>query len=331
MFRFEAPYWFLLLAALPLAYALRRRRPPPSVAVSSTAGLRALRPSYAARTRWLVPALKGTAFVLLVVGLARPQWGDRKTTRLTDGINIVLAIDSSQSMSALDFTLDGKRVNRLEAVKAVVRDFVGKRTGDRIGVVVFGSAAYTQLPLTTDYGTILSTLDRLKIGAAGPNTAIGDAIGIAVKRLEDVKSKSNVVILLTDGQSNSGELSPQAATEAARALGVKIYTIGIGTRGEAPFVVNDPFWGRRVVYQRVDIDEDALRAIAKETGGTYFHAEGLKGLEKVYDTIDRLEKTKVRVQSFDEYQELYPDLLFPALLLLALAALAANTRYLEAL
>lgn len=330
MFRFEAPLWLALLAAVPPALLLRRRAGSPELAFPSIRALRALRPSLFARTRWLPTACEAVALILMIAGLARPQWGNRETLRLTEGINIVLALDLSESMSALDFTLGGNRMNRLDAVKAVVRDFVAKRDGDRIATVVFGSAAYTQMPLTTDYGATLSAIERLMIGAAGPNTALGDAIGIAVKRIQDVESKSNVIVLLTDGRSNAGEIPPGVAADVAQKLGIRIYTIGIGTRGEAPFLVEGPFGGKQVVYRRADIDEDALKAIAEKTGGLYFHAESLEGLGAVYDTIDRLEKTKVQVKSFDRFEELYPYALFPSLGLLLLAAVASNTRYLEA-
>ncbi len=330
MLRFAEPWWLVLLVVLPGIVLLRRRRPGPRFGMATAGGLGGIRPSFVARTRWLPTALKVAALALMILALARPQWGSRETTRLTEGINLVLAVDTSESMSAIDFELDGKRLNRLGAVKAVVRDFVGGRAGDRVGVVVFGSEAYTQLPLTTDYGTVLTTLERLEIGAAGPATAIGDAIGISVKRLEDVPAKSNVVVLLTDGQSNSGELSPEAAADAARELGVKVYTIGIGSRGEAPFVVQDPIFGKRVVYRRVDFDEGTLKRVAKTTGAEYFHAEALAGLSEVYATIDRLEKNEVKVRTFDSFDDWYPYLLFPALALLLAAAVTASTRYREA-
>ena len=266
---------------------------------------------------------------LLVVGLARPQWGSREVVRLEAGINIVLALDLSESMAAIDFELEGERVTRLDAVKAVVEDFVEGRDGDRIGLVVFGTEAYTQLPLTTDYDTLVATLARLEIGAAGPNTALGDALGVSTRRLQDVESLSNLVVLLTDGESNAGGLSPSAAAEAARQLGVKVYTIGIGSEGEAPFVVDSPLWGKRVVYQRVSLDEVGLRAVAEATGGMYFRAAGLEGLQKVYDTIDRLEKTEVETRVYEQYEELYPWALVPALGLLLAAAVLGATRYLE--
>ena len=195
-------------------------------------------------------------------------------------------------------------------------------------MVVFGSHAYTQLPLTRDYNTIVSMLERLQIGAAGKQTAIGDAIGISIKRLADIESKSNIIILLTDGQSNAGELSPETAGEIAREKNIKIYTIGVGTRGKAPFLVNDPLFGQRYVYQRVNIDEDTLTAIAEKSGGLYFRTENLDGLRQIYDTIDKLEKTEVKVDIFADYSEIYPWLLIPAIVLLSAYVVLRNTRYL---
>ena len=329
MLRFASPWFFLLLAVVPLLVWYRRwRHRPPTMTSSALFPVAGVPASAVLRLRFLVPAVKYAALVLMIVALARPQWGTERTEVQTEGINIVLALDLSESMAALDFKEQGRVVNRLEAVKGVVQDFVAGRNGDRIGMVVFGTHAYTQLPLTRDYNTIVSMLDRLKIGAAGERTAIGDAIGISLKRLTDIKSKSNVIILLTDGQSNAGELSPQTAGKIAREKGIKIYTIGVGTRGKAPFLVNDPLFGERYVYQRVNIDEDTLKAIADETGGLYFRAENLEGLQQIYDTIDKLEKTEVKVELFADYSEMYPWLLIPAILLLPAYVILRNTRYL---
>ena len=208
----------------------------------------------------------------------------------------------------------------------MVNDFIMKREGDRIGMVVFGSQAFTQLPLTRDYNTISFVLDHLKIGAAGPSTAIGDALGIAFKRLLDIESKSNIIILLTDGRSNSGKLSPKEATDIAATGGVKVYTIGVGSRGKAPFLVNDPLLGQRYIYQQVDMDYDALKEIAQKTGGMFFAAENIKELEQIYESIDRLEKTKVEVDAWAEYNELYPWCIIPALFLLGGYIILFNTR-----
>ena len=329
MLRFSSPWFFLLLLLVPLIVWYRRRRHhPPAMASSALFPAAAVPASAALRLRPMVPALKYLVLVLMIVALARPQWGTERTEVQTEGINIVLALDLSESMAALDFKKEGRVVNRLEAVKGVVENFVAGRKGDRIGMVVFGSHAYTQLPLTRDYNTIVSMLERLKIGAAGKQTAIGDAIGISIKRLADIESKSNVIILLTDGQSNAGELSPETAGQIAREKGVKIYTIGVGSRGKAPFLVNDPIFGQRYVYQRVSIDEETLKAIAEKTGGLYFLAENLEGLQEIYDTIDKLEKTEVKVDIFADYSEIYPWLLVPAVILLLVYAVLRNTRFL---
>ena len=195
--------------------------------------------------------------------------------------------------------------------------------------MVFGSQAYTQLPLTRDYNTITSILERLQIGAAGPRTALGDAIGIALKRLSDIQSRSNVIILLTDGRSNSGELEPETAAAIASEKGVKIYTIGVGGQGRAPFLVEDPIFGRRYVYRQVDLDEKTLRIVAERTGGLYFRAEDLEGLQKIYTTIDTMEKTEVAVKTFVPRNELYPDLLLTAFGLIGLWIVLNHTRFLK--
>ena len=329
MLRFASPYFLFLLLLLPamIWYRYRRHRTP-AMASSALFPVADIPASPALRLRRMVPAIKYAVLCLMVVAVARPQMGTERTEVLTEGINIVLALDLSESMAALDFKKKRKVVNRLEAVKGVVQEFVSKRSGDRIGMVVFGTHAYTQLPLTRDYNTMVSILDRLEIGAAGKSTAIGDAIGISLKRLADIESKSNIIILLTDGQSNAGELSPDTAGEIALQKGVKIYTIGVGTRGKAPYLVNDPLFGERYVYQQVNIDEDTLRAIADKTGGLYFRAENLEGLQQIYDTIDAMETTEVKVDIFAEYNEMYPWLLIPALVMLTLYVVVRNTRYL---
>ncbi len=332
MFRFASPFFLILLLLIPAAVYYRRKRG--RIAVMTVPSLRAVRDipaSPAMRLKPAVSALKYIAFALMVGALARPQWGVERMNVTTEGINIILSVDLSGSMAALDFRRDGKIVNRLEAVKGVVQDFVAGRNGDRIGLVVFGSEAYTQIPLTRDYSTIVSILERLEIGAAGQSTAIGDAIGISLKRIQDIESKSNIIVLLTDGRSNSGELSPAAAAEIAKEKKIKIYTIGVGSRNkEAPIPVNHPVFGERYVYQKIDIDEDTLKKIARDTEGLYFRAENLKGLERIYETIDQLEKTEIKVESFAEYKEYYLYFLLPAFGVLVLWIILVNTRFLEA-
>ncbi len=330
MFRFADPYVLLLLGIIPLAVLYRKRRcPRPSMRISSTVAAMDLSEGIFVTLAELLPSLKYAAFILMIVSLARPQWGTRQVNVHTEGVNLILAVDLSESMAALDFNKGGTIINRLEAVKGVIRQFVANRTGDRIGLVVFGSHAYTQLPLTRDYNTIIDILDRVDIGAAGKSTAIGDAIGISLKRLEDIESKSNIIILLTDGRSNSGELSPDAAVEIAAQKKVKIYTIGVGTEGEAPFRVNVPGYGERYVYQRVDMDEETLKSIAKTTQGLYFRAEDTQELEKIYETIDALEKTKVTVKTYDSYRDLFQYALAVAFGFLGIWVLLSHTRLLR--
>lgn len=330
MFRFASPHFLLALAALPAVAVWRRRRvPTPKLGVPAVDRFRGVARSPALKLRWVVPAIKVAAVVLLLAALARPQWGTRQTDILTRGINIVLAVDVSESMAALDFTRGDKVVNRLEAVRGVIRAFVGGRNGDRIGLVVFGTNAYTQVPMTRDYDAIDTILERVDIGAAGNSTAVGDAIGIALKRLQDIESESNVVILLTDGRSNAGELTPSAAAEIAREMGVRVYTVGVGGRGRAPFLVKHPLLGERYVYRRVDIDEETLKAIAAKTGGAYFKAEDTRQLESIYAAIDRMERTEVKTRTYAEYRELYIYLLIPAIGCLALWCLLDNTRFLR--
>ncbi len=330
MFRFASAYFLLFLAAVPAAiYFRRKKRINPRVLIPETGSLKGIHSSFFLKARWIIPALKYSALVLMIIALARPQWGTRHISIITEGINIIMAVDISESMAALDFKQKGKIINRLQAVKGVVEKFISKRNGDRIGMVVFGSEAYTQVPLTRDYNTMVSVLDRIKIGAAGKSTAIGDAIGISLKRLEDIKSKSNIIILLTDGQSNAGELSPESAVEIAKQKNVKIYTIGVGSKGKAPYLVNHPVYGEKYVYRRVNIDEKTLKDIAKRTGGQYFRAKGTAELLEIYNTIDALEKTEVKTKSYAQYQEFYIWLLLGAFLMTLLQVILSNTRFLR--
>jgi len=330
MFRLASPYFLLLLALIPITvwHGVRRRQRP-ALAGSTTGAVSDLSASTFMRLSMLMPVLFYLSLALMIGALARPQWGTRQTQVVTSGINIILAVDLSESMRALDFAHRERMVDRLEAVKHVVGEFVANRSGDRIGLVVFGSQAYTQLPLTRDYNTITTMLTRLQIGSAGRATAIGDALGISLKRLEDIESRSNIIILLTDGRSNSGEFSPLAAAAIAKQKDVKVYTIGVGSRGRVPVPIDDSIFGRRVIHRKVDIDEKTLKAIADETGGLYFRAEDMDRLKEIYANIDQMEKTEVKTRIFAEYQDLYRHLLVPALGLLAIWIILQNSRFLR--
>ncbi len=331
MFRFASPLFLFCIIPVIIFFVLNhKRKKGNNIKSASLDGIETIASSFSPSIIFskIIPYIKLSALVFIIVALARPQWGDQKVNASTEGINIILALDLSESMRALDFKKDKKIVTRLEAVKHVVQDFIMQREGDRIGMVVFGSNAFTQLPLTRDYNTIVYILDRLKIGAAGPSTAIGDAIGISLKRLEDIKSKSNIIILLTDGKSNSGELSWKEAIKIAKQRSVKIYTIGVGSKGEAPFLV-DGLFGQRYVYQKVDVDLDALKQMAKETSGTFFEAADIQSLKKIYEMIDGLERTEVEVEKWVEYKELFSIFLCIGLALLLSHILLRNTRFLR--
>jgi Ca-activated chloride channel family protein len=261
--------------------------------------------------------------------MARPQAGNKQTEYLSEGIDIILCIDTSGSMKALDFTLEGNRIDRLTVVKEVVKKFIKARASDRIGMIVFGEDAFTQCPLTLDYGVVLSFLDYVKIGIAGEDaTAIGDAVALGVKRLKALeKAKSRVLILLTDGRNNAGKIDPRTAAEIAKEFDVKLYTIGAGTEGEAPFLVEHPLFGKQYIYQKVDLDEETLEEMAQITDGYYFRAKDTGALERVYEQINALEKTEVKVKEYMEYYELFWWFLIPALFLLLIEVILSQTRF----
>lgn len=277
----------------------------------------------------LLKALRVVVLVLLALALGRPQSGKEHTKISTEGIDIILAVDTSGSMEALDLDAErplAQRRNRLEIVKDVVQEFVEARPNDQMGLVVFGSQAYTQCPMTLDHGILSGFIDRLEIGMAGDGTALGNAIGRAVKRLKDSDAKSKVVVLLTDGRSNAGKLSPLKAAEVAQSLGIKVYTVGAGARGQAPFLRQGLF-GMQPVYQDVDIDEDTLTKIADLTNAAYFRAEDVEGLREVYKQIDALERTEIESLGYLEYNEHFYWFLIPAIFILLLERLLLLTRF----
>ena len=269
--------------------------------------------------RVVLPILRLLALALLFVALARPQSGSNEREVSTEGIDIVMALDISGSMKAEDF----QPHNRLYVAKEEIENFVSKRVSDRIGLVVFAKTAFTQCPLTLDYGVLKSFLDQVDFGIIDDGTAIGTALATAVNRLKDSKAKSKVIILLTDGVNNSGEIDPLTAANIAQTYGMKVYTIGVGKSGKSQYTVDDPIFGKRVLYMQNEIDEDVLKQIAEATGGKYFRARSKDELSAIYDDIDSLEKSKIKVKQYVNYQELFPKfLLFGFVLLFAEAALS---------
>jgi Ca-activated chloride channel homolog len=324
--RLADPWLLLLLALVPVVLSLaRRRRRTPAVRWPSLEVLRAVAPAGGARRRAILGVLRAAALGLVVVALARPQLGTATTKVHREGVDVVLAVDVSGSMLAEDFTVGGKRANRLDAVKDVVRGFVTARPEDRIGLVVFAARPYTQAPLTLDHGWLRQNLDRAKIGMIEDGTAVGSALATATNRLRASTAPSKFVVLLTDGQSNAGRITPQTAADAAAALGIKVYTIGAGTRGMAPYPVQDLFGNTVYRPVQVDVDEPTLEAIAKTTGGRYFRATDTESLRDIYEEIDAAEKAPFEAPQYLEHREMYSWLVWPALALLLLEVGLAET------
>lgn len=325
MFHFAYP-WLLLLILLPLGLALWEWRGarPQILSFPLFHEIKALKGAAAGPWRFLPKILLYTSMVLFIVALARPQLVFEETEVSTEGVDIILSIDTSLSMGALDFNLGGQTVNRLVAVKKVVTEFIRRQVNDRIGMVVFGEHAYTQCPLTTDTDVLVEFLEHLQLGMAGDGTAIGDGLALSVKRLKDVPGKSKVVILLTDGRSNSGKISPEKAAEIAKTFGIKVYTIGIGTQGPVAFPQPGIF-GQRIIYVQLDLDQETLENIAEITGGRYFYAGDTQKLEEIYSEIGELEKTEIKVKHYQRLSEMYRYLLWPALLLILISLLLEVT------
>ena len=320
--------WAGLFLAVRLKATERQLHATSALRFPTLETLKKLAPSKTLLMRRIVEALRLVAVLLLMFAMLRPQTGRSQSRVITEGIDIMLAIDTSGTMRALD--LDSLRPiqmrrTRLQVVSAVVEDFIKKRDNDQIGMVVFGDEAFTQCPLTLDHGILATFLDRLEVGMAGDRTAIGSALGRAVQRLGKSKAKSKIVVLLTDGRSNAGALTPQKAAEVAKTLGIKVYTIGAGTRGQAPFI-QDTIFGKQVVYDDVPIDEDTLKQIAAVTGGKYYRAEDASALAEIYDQIDKLERTQIEMKQYMEYNERFAWLVAPALLLLLAEVLLLGTR-----
>lgn len=321
---FQAP-WVLLLAPLPLLFAYlsgRLEEKQPVLALPNTARLRGLRPSARTRFRRLPAWLAAAALTLLVLALARPQRGLGRDQLTTEGIDIVVAIDVSGSMAAEDFRPD----NRLAVAKSVVADFIRRRTRDRVGLVIFAGRAITQSPATTDQALLLRQLDDVALDRLPDGTAIGSGLATSLSRLSKSESKSKVVVLVTDGANNSGEIDPDTATDIAKAMEVKIYTVGVGKGGVAPIPVRaqDPFTGRivtRTVNMEVPIDEALLKRIAEKTGGAFFSATDETSFRDIFNRIDSLETSRLKSVSFRRYQELFQGFLEAAFVLLTAALL----------
>ncbi|WP_420463283.1 vWA domain-containing protein [Candidatus Palauibacter sp.] len=306
IYRFEDPALLLLLLLVPaLAYRhlAKGGRKAGALRFPDLALLRRAGAERTGRARHAPLALRLLALAALIVAFARPQSASTVENVSTEGIDIVMVLDISSSMLAQDLTPD-----RLEAAKEVAAEFVARRRNDRIGLVVFAGQAFTQAPLTIDHPAVSSVMAELEVGMVEDGTAIGLGLATALKRLESSEAESRIIVLLTDGRNNRGEIDPATAAHMARALGVRVYTIGAGSRGTAPVPIDDPVFGRRLVSIPVDVDEPTLTEVAEVTGGRYFRATDRESLERIYEEIDALETTEIDVESFTSYGELF---LFP--------------------
>ncbi len=326
MIHFASPWFLLMLGLIPLLiwrHLRRTREGEGSLRFGSTLALEGMKTPWTVRMRHVLFGGKMLALTLTIIAVARPQKGTEEEELLSEGVDIVLALDASGSMAAEDF----EPRNRIYVAKLVARKFVEGLKQDRVGLVVFAGKAFTRCPLTLDYGVLYKVLDDVDIGSMEDGTAIGNALVTCLNRLRDSKAKSKVIILMTDGVNNRGEIQPLDAAKIAQALGVKIYTIGIGSEGTARFPVNDPNYGRVYVNLQVEIDEASLTRIAEITGGLYYRATDRPSLERIFDNIGKLEKTKIQVKSYTHYNERFLELLFPALALVLAGTIAGFTRF----
>jgi len=320
--QFQAP-WILLFLPVPFLLmwlAGREKSLEPTLSLPRTSLARNLPRTLRARFHHLPMWLTTLALSLIVIALARPQKGLGRDQMTTEGVDIVVAIDVSGSMAAQDFQPD----NRLAVAKSVVADFIRRRTRDRLGLVIFAGRAITQSPATTDQALLLRQLEDVALDRLPDGTAIGSGLATALSRLSKSESKTKVVVLVTDGANNSGEIDPDTATDIARAMEVKIYTVGVGKGGIAPIPVRaqDPFTGRvvtRTINMEVPIDEDLLKRIAERTGGAFFSATDESSFRDIFSRIDALETTRLKSVSFRRFQELFPPFLTSAAALLVLA------------
>ena len=325
-FAFAHPWFLLLLLALPVVVWWRARRVKEAAFLYSSVelarGVANIGRSGATR---VLSALRWLAVALFIIGLARPQFVESETSIKASGVDIVVAIDLSGSMESEDFKLAGKQVNRLVIAKDTLKKFIDRRPNDRIGLVAFAGKAYIASPMTLDHDFLRMNVERLQLHQIEEGTAIGAGLAAAVNRLRDLKSKSKIVILLTDGQNNVPKVQPLTAAEAAQSLGVKVYTIGVGTRGLAPTPQIDMFGRRVMVPTRVDIDEKTLTEIADKTGGRYYRADKTETLNQIYDEIDKLEKTEVEVRRFVHVKELFHWIVLPGMMMLLAEILLGHT------
>ena len=320
---FASPYFLYGLIIIPLLivwYIFLGRKHQAYVKFSDTSFFTDMPKSWRIYVRHILFAIEICVIALLIIALARPQSSSKNQKINVEGIDIVLTIDLSSSMLAQDLKPD-----RLEAAKDISAEFVKGRPEDRMGLVVFASETFTQVPLTTDHGMLLNMMKDMKCGMLEDGTAIGDGLASSVSRLKDSEAISKVVILLTDGDNNAGSIDPATAAEMAKIFGIRVYTIGVGTRGTAPYPVQTPFGGIQYQQIPVTINEPLLQQIADETGGKYYRATSNEKLEQIYDEIDQLERSKIEINEFTRVHEEFLPFVLIGLALLLLGFILKNT------
>ncbi|HPS37159.1 MAG TPA: VWA domain-containing protein [Candidatus Omnitrophota bacterium] len=318
---FRHPAFFLLLLLLPLVLMLSRKRGKLELAFPSFDFLKDRPVTFRMFLFRVLPYLRMAVFVLVIFALARPSNVSSDREYQTRGVDIMIALDISGSMLAEDFQPE----NRVYVAKQEAIKFIKGRENDRIGLVVFSKKAFTQCPLTLDYRILTELLSEIRVGMIADGTAIGMGIATAVNRLRDSDAKSKVIILITDGENNAGNIDPITAAELAKSFGIKVYTIGVGKGGMVPFPVDDPLFGKRYVQANVEIDETTLKRIADITGGLFFRARDPEALSEIYEKINQLEKSEVKVKEYKSYNELFAFFLIPALMLLVLDVFLRQT------
>jgi Ca-activated chloride channel family protein len=329
-FTFAYPWLLLALLLLPLLAWLKGKfNRKPAFLYSSIGLVRSVARQSGNKAGAILKSLRWIALACFIIALSRPRLVEGTRQIQASGIDIVICLDLSTSMMSEDFKDDdGKRINRLELAKKVIEEFVEKRTSDRIGLVAFAGEAYLVAPLTLDHDFFQTNLERLGFENIVDGTSIGSGLVAAVNRLREVKSKSKIVVLMTDGQNTGGEVTPISAANASEALGIKVYTIGVGTRGLAPYPAAVNRMGQKVYKQmQVNIDEDTLKEIAERTAGKYFRADSTDTLRKVYDEIDELEKTKVVIKKSQQIEELLHWPILAGLFLLLVEIVLTNTLF----
>lgn len=330
---FAHPWMLLLLLAIPLlAYLQGRHGLAAALTFSSTSTLRAIGRQSAARAGKFLRSLLFVALAILVLALARPQLGKSLTQVEASGIDIMLVLDVSGSMLTMDFTIGGEEATRLDAIREVTRKFIEGRPNDRIGIVAFGGQPYVVSPMTLDHDWLKQNLDRIRVGLVEDGTAIGSAMAAAANRLNDKKSKSRAIVLLTDGDNNAGKIPPSTAAEAVKALKINLYAIGAGTNGIAPvpiFTAQGPRTdvAGNILYQRqhVEFNEAGLKEVARIADGKFYRATDTKSLEQIFKDIDQMEKSTVSVKKYQQYRDLFPICIMSACGLLLGQMLLAQT------